>query len=132
MRAAAWMPSATGAPRLKVVRAITTPSSGCRRSVVLIFPPYACSRLSGHWIDRMPVPCRSSVGRASTRGIKHTAGRERALLARHPTNQRGYLVHLSKAPHRDFREHEVDMLLGHLVEDGGMNRRRGDGIHRNV
>jgi hypothetical protein len=30
------MPSATGAPGIKVVRAITTPSSGCRRSVVLI------------------------------------------------------------------------------------------------
>jgi hypothetical protein len=36
MRAEAQMPSATGAPGIKVVRAITTPSSGCRRSVVLI------------------------------------------------------------------------------------------------
>ena len=66
----------------------------------------------------------SSVGRAAARQVEHRARRERAFLARQPADQRGDLLDRAEAPHRDLGQHEVDVLLRHLVEDGRAHRGR--------
>ena len=47
-------------------------------------------------------------------------------------DERGDLLDLDEARARDFRQHVVDVLLRHLVEDRGLRRRRRDAVHRDV
>src|SRR5258706_4745804 len=67
-----------------------------------------------------------SVGRPSARDIEYRARRKRTILGGEPAYERGDLLHGDEAAHGDFREHIVDVLLGHLVEDRGLRRGGGD------
>ena len=49
------------------------------------------------------------------------------VLRRDPGDQRGDFLHLHEAVLRDLGEHEVDVLLGDLVEDRRLDRRRRNG-----
>ena len=42
------------------------------------------------------------------------------------------LLGLAEAAHRDLRQHVLDVLLGHLVEDRGLRRRRRHAVHGDV
>ena len=44
----------------------------------------------------------------------------------------GDLLDRDEAAARDLRQHEVDVLLRHLVEDRGLRRRRRDAVDRDV
>jgi len=68
--------------------------------------------------DNLMMP---SIGCPTTGDVKHSACREAAFIAREPSDQCCNLICLSKAPHWDLGEHEVDVILGHLIEDGGFN-----------
>src|SRR6267154_2821616 len=69
-----------------------------------------------------------SVGRPSARDIEYRARRKRTILGSEPAYERGDLIHRHEAVHGDFREHIVDVLLGHLVEDRGLRRGGGDAV----
>src|SRR5689334_2294442 len=98
----AGLPSGT---RLKVAdaTAATTPRLLCLR---LAYRPRLLQR--GRTRSR-------SVGGTSAGGVEHGARGERALLARHEADQGRDLPDLAEAANRDLREHEVDVLLAHLV-----------------
>ena len=64
--------------------------------------------------------------------VEYRAGGERAVLAREPAHERRDLVHVDEAVHRDLRQHVVDVLLGHLVEDRGLRRRRRHAVHQHA
>src|SRR6185503_7128983 len=73
-----------------------------------------------------------SIGRPSAGNIEHRAGRERAVGRGAEGGERRDLLDGHEAAARDFRQHEVDVLLRHLVEDCGLGRRRGDAVDRDV
>src|SRR6185436_11705343 len=68
------------------------------------------------------------VGGTAARDVEYAAGREGAVLARQPADERSDLVDLDEAVHRDLGEHVVDVLLRHLVEDRGLRRCRRDAV----
>ncbi len=49
-----------------------------------------------------------------------------------PGHHRGQLLHQYEALLRDLRQHEVDVLLRHLVEDRGLGRRRRHRVDQDV
>src|SRR5689334_20676575 len=80
-------------------------------------------------------PCRSmrlvrgmSVRGAPAGDVEDAGGRERAFLRREPSDQRRDLLDLDEPAHRDLREHEPDVLVGHLLEDVRLRRRRRDAV----
>src|SRR5215470_12922769 len=71
----------------------------------------------------LPRPsCMPSVGGATARNIKHSAGAKRALLRGQPRHQRGNFGGLPKASHGNARQHELNMRRGHLLEEVGLHR----------
>src|ERR1700722_8541394 len=79
-----------------------------------------------------PTETAPSIRRPSARNVEHRAGRERTLLRGAKGYQIGDLLDLDEAPARDLRQHVVDVLLGHLVEDRGLGDGRGHAIDRDV
>src|SRR6266705_3650441 len=63
-----------------------------------------------------------SISRPPAGDIEYRAGGERALLGGEPAYERRDLLDRHEAVHGDFREHIVDVLLGHLVEDRRLRR----------
>src|SRR5277367_6009590 len=73
-----------------------------------------------NFIRASPLP---SIRCPSAGDIEHRAGREGAILRGKPCHHGGELFHEDKTVLRDFRQHEVDMLLGELVEDRSLGSR---------
>src|SRR3954463_13975892 len=65
-----------------------------------------------------------------SRDVEHSAGCERTVLGRQPRDHGGRFAHEQEPVHGDLREHEVDMLLLHLVEDLGPGRGRRNAVHK--
>src|SRR5438128_1425189 len=64
----------------------------------------------------------NSVCRAPAGEVENRPGRERTLLGAKPRHERSDLIDLSEASHGDLREHELHVLVAHLVEDRGAHR----------
>src|SRR5256885_16418265 len=73
-----------------------------------------------------------SVSRSSAGNVEHRAGRKRTILGGEPAYERGDLIHRDEAVHGNLREHIVDVLPGHLVEDRGLRCRRSDAVHEDA
>ena len=73
-----------------------------------------------------------SIRRPPAGNVEHRAGRERAIFRRQPRHHRREFFHQHEAALRNFRQHEVDMLLRHLVEDRGLGGGRGHGVDEDV
>src|SRR5262249_56138334 len=73
-----------------------------------------------------------SVRGAAPRNIKHGTGGERIFLARYPRDKGSHFFHRNEAVAWNFREHEVDVCLGDLLEDRRLGGRRCYGVDRDV
>src|SRR5688572_11141520 len=73
-----------------------------------------------------------SVGGATAGDVEGEAGGERVLVRHDEADHRGDLLDLHEARAGNAREHEVDVLLGDLVEDRRLGGGRRDGVHGDV
>ena len=73
-----------------------------------------------------------SIGRPAAGNVEHRAGRERAVFRRQPCHHRREFFDQDEARLRNLRQHEVDVLLRHLVEDRGLRRRRRHRVDEDV
>src|SRR4030095_555683 len=74
----------------------------------------------------------TSVSRTSAGEIKNGASAEEAVLRTQPRHERGRFVDLSKAAHRDFREHVINVRLRHLLENVGRDHGGRDAVHQHI
>ena len=65
-----------------------------------------------------------SVRGAATREVEHGASAEAAFVRGEPCCQRRDLLRPAEAAHRAFRDHDADVLLRHLPEQGRLDRGR--------
>src|SRR5262245_57743695 len=49
-----------------------------------------------------------------------------------PRHHLGDLAYLAEAVHRDLGEHVLDVLLGHLAEELGLDHGRGHAVHQHA
>src|SRR5919106_4388882 len=85
-----------------------------------------------HWMLRWVFLAIWLVRRATTRDVKNAGSGERTILAREPAGERGDLLHLDEAPHRNLGKHELGELRRDLLEDRGLRRGGGHAIHEHA
>ena len=92
----------------------------------------ACLSISSSTLFALATPSAAAekhavlVDRTATGEIEHRTGAEGAIGSAKPTDQRSDFIDLAEAAHGDLRQHEINMLLRHLFEHGGLD---GGGCH---
>ena len=71
---------------------------------------------------------RRSIRRPPAGNVEHRAGREGVVRRGAERHERRDLLDLDETAARNFRQHVVDVLLRHLVEDRGFRRGRRDAL----
>src|SRR5262245_43089791 len=95
-------------------------------------PPRAAWSVSKVRSSRPWAPPPVSVCRPSAGDGEYGSGGEGILLRGDPRHQRRQLLDRHEPVAGDLGEHEVDVLLRDLIEDGGLGSSRRHRIDRNV
>src|SRR5438270_2027030 len=82
--------------------------------------------------SRMAPTAACSIRRPPAGNIEYRASGEGVVGRGAPGGERRNLLGFHEARAGNFREHEIDVLGRHLIEDRGPGGRRRDGIHRDV
>jgi len=78
--------------------------------------------------SKIPMTHWGLIRRSSAGKVKHPTRGERAILAGEPGDQRSGFVDFAEPVHWDFAEHIIDVLLGALLEDLGLDDGGGDAV----
>src|SRR5271165_2133842 len=96
-------------------RRLSPPATGRECAASPNAPPRSAA---GTPAELNTTPCRRG-------DVEGAAGRERAFFGGEPGNGRRDLLDEDEPAHRDLRQHEVNLCLGHLGKKFGSGGRRG-------
>src|SRR5215469_5149687 len=127
------------APRRSVRRPLTGPSTWPsrpdkrtprRRRTSARSPAFAAA---ARWRPRPQARVTAgSIGGPTAGNIEHRAGGKRAFARGAERDQGSNFLNRDESPARNLCEHEVDVCLRDLLEDGGLGGRGRDAVDGNV